>query len=131
MDNKGLCLPLCPQLISFSVVLTLFQSPGHLLSFRDAISLSSEHLLSFSLSGVRLPTTQTYPELLTGGSSLPTTLYLSYILVALLHGIVTFSNHHVHLVPFLEGELCNHNFDLLMVVSSAYNTVGPQSSLEK
>lgn len=35
------------------------------------------------------------------------------------------------IITFLEGDLCNHNFDLLTVVSSEYNTIGPNVTLEK
>lgn len=61
------------------------------------------------------------PELLTQSSSAPANLHLFHnSLVALLHASVTFSNHFAHFVLSLEGELCNHNFHLLIPVSSAY-----------
>lgn len=50
----------------------------------------------------------------------------------MLPGAATFLKHHVHFVPFLEGELCNPNCDLLTAVSSAHAqhlSVGPYFSL--
>ena len=41
-------------------------------------------------------------------------------LAAVLPGAATFLKHHVHFVPFLEGELCNPNRDLLTALSSAH-----------
>lgn len=35
------------------------------------------------------------------------------------------------IITFLEDDLCNHNFDLLMVVSLEYSTIGPNVLPEK
>lgn len=95
-QQRPLLTSLSP-VIPFSVFLTLLQSPGRLLSFRNASSLSTLSICSCPPCLECCPDhREACPELLTHRSSPSIIFYLFPIfLVALLHGAVAFSNHHL------------------------------------
>lgn len=130
MDIKGLCLHLCPQLypslyfwLRFSHLAVLCplgtQACSQLWAFALVLSVwsAAETTERPVLNSWLIEALLQSPSI-----SLPSSWWLCFMMLSL-----------SQMITFLEGDLCDHNFDLLTVVCLEYNTIGPNSGekLEK